>query len=128
MKNLTILIFIFLSISLTAQDTFKRNPPPRLPSGEIESFLTQPEFILSCLVLFFFIVVLMIEFFIIRMKLMESQQALKLLTVTLVIMSSIFLITASFETQEITPIIGLLGTIVGYLLGSNSFQSHSKSD
>ena len=42
----------------------------------------------------------------------------KLLGLIVVIIASIFLITAGYDSDQITPVIGLLGTIVGYLLSS----------
>ena len=36
---------------------------------------------------------------------------------TLVITAGLFLITSGYSQQQIAPMIGLLGTIAGYLLG-----------
>lgn len=39
--------------------------------------------------------------------------------VNLIIMSSLFMLIAGFSSERTTPLIALLGTIVGYVLGGN---------
>ncbi len=39
---------------------------------------------------------------------------------TLAVIAGVFLVTAGYSQQQIAPMIGLLGTIVGYLLGQRS--------
>lgn len=39
--------------------------------------------------------------------------------VVLVIIASLFVVVAGYTEQQITPVIGLLGTIVGYVLGKD---------
>jgi len=41
---------------------------------------------------------------------------------TLVIVSGVFLITAGYSQDQIAPMVGLLGTIAGYLLGKSEKQ------
>lgn len=38
----------------------------------------------------------------------------------LIIISSLFLVVAGYSDQQIAPVMGLLGTIAGYLLGKSS--------
>jgi hypothetical protein len=42
------------------------------------------------------------------------------ITLTLIIIAGLFLMTAGYSDQQIAPVIGLLGTIVGYLLGKSN--------
>jgi len=53
----------------------------------------------------------------------DSGAVLRLFTVPLVIVASVFLVVAGFTNQQITPVVGLLGTIVGYILGSHSARN-----
>ena len=39
------------------------------------------------------------------------------LAVTLIVVSSLFIITAGYSSEQIAPAMGLFGTIAGYLLG-----------
>ncbi|QTA83229.1 Uncharacterized protein dnl_56240 [Desulfonema limicola] len=41
---------------------------------------------------------------------------------TLVIVSGLFLITAGYSQEQISPMIGLLGTTAGYLLGKTETE------
>lgn len=43
----------------------------------------------------------------------------KLFIIVVVIGASLFLLTAGYSQAQMTPIIGLLGTIVGYVLGKS---------
>jgi heme/copper-type cytochrome/quinol oxidase subunit 3 len=44
----------------------------------------------------------------------------RMVGLTLVIVSGLFLITAGYSENQAAPMIGLLGTIAGYLLGKTS--------
>lgn len=43
--------------------------------------------------------------------------AVRVMGLTLVIVAGLFLITAGYSQDQIAPMIGLLGTVAGYLLG-----------
>lgn len=40
--------------------------------------------------------------------------------ITLIILSSLFLIVAGYNKDQVTPLVGLFGTIAGYILGKRS--------
>lgn len=48
-----------------------------------------------------------------------SPTTTKLFIIVLVVGGSLFLLTAGYSQDQMTPIIGLLGTIVGYALGKS---------
>lgn len=106
-------------------------PPPDItyqhkPQGS--HFLSADEFGLSFMVLAFGVFVFFLQFFLIRQKLFSPNQSIRAMIITLVIIASLFLISAGFTSDQITPIIGLLGTIVGYLLGSNQATLNEKTE
>jgi hypothetical protein len=47
-----------------------------------------------------------------------SHDVLKLFGTMIIVISSVFLVVAGYSDTQIAPVIGLLGTIAGYLLGS----------
>lgn len=47
----------------------------------------------------------------------EFIDALRYPIVLVIIVASIFLVTAGYDTSQMAPILGLLGTIAGYLMG-----------
>lgn len=50
----------------------------------------------------------------------SADSILKVFGTVLVIVSAVFLVVAGYSDKQISPVIGLLGTIVGYLLGRNT--------
>lgn len=46
-----------------------------------------------------------------------NREATNIFTVTIIITAGLFLMTAGYSSEQIAPMYGLLGTIVGYLLG-----------
>lgn len=49
----------------------------------------------------------------------------KIVGVTMVVVFGVFLIVAGYSEQQIAPIVGLLGTIAGYLLGREPGKSET---
>jgi hypothetical protein len=98
------------------------NPPPTrtelaaAPSGG-KLILSEYEFWLSAEVLFFGFVVLVAEFLLLRRAKITAEDALKVYAVSLIIIGTLFAITAGFDSNQIAPAMGLFGTIAGYLLG-----------
>lgn len=46
-----------------------------------------------------------------------NREATNIFTVTIIITAGLFLMTAGYSSEQIAPMYGLLGTVVGYLLG-----------
>lgn len=56
-------------------------------------------------------------------------EATRIFAVSVIVTAGLFLITAGYSDQQIAPMFGLLGTIVGYLLGkSPPGEQGTKSD
>jgi hypothetical protein len=77
------------------------------------------EFSLSLSVLAFGIIVLGLEVFLVWKHMVSQDAIVKFIIVTLIITSTLFLITAGYDNNQIAPAMGLLGTIAGYLLGKH---------
>jgi hypothetical protein len=54
-----------------------------------------------------------------------SQEATRVFTVTVIITAGLFLMTAGYTSEQIAPMYGLLGTIVGYLLGKTGYSEQN---
>jgi len=72
---------------------------------------------MSIAVLVFGIVVLGLEVLVVQRRNFSPNDATKLVAVTLIVVSSLFIITAGYSSEQIAPAMGLFGTIAGYLLG-----------
>lgn len=53
----------------------------------------------------------------------DNQWFVRVLVVPMCIVAAVFLTIAGYDQQQIAPVVGLLGTIIGYLLGSAPRQS-----
>jgi ABC-type transport system involved in cytochrome c biogenesis permease subunit len=54
-----------------------------------------------------------------------TGDVLRLFTVPMVIVAAVFLVVTGFSDRQITPVIGLLGTLAGYVLGVQSQKAGS---
>lgn len=48
----------------------------------------------------------------------DANNVLRVCALPLIIVSAIFLIVVGYSQQQIAPVMGLLGTVAGYLLGN----------
>lgn len=133
MRAFAVLSLVLMSISILptalaegdppapAPSMSMENPPPEAPpsraSSGLDRVLTDVEVALSLAVLGFGLVALLVLFLLMWKTGFDYQAGLKITTVTLVIVGTLFIITAGFDSEQIAPAMGLFGTITGYLLG-----------
>jgi len=137
MRNLTVLLLAsaacFLALHClvplaAAQPGIPTNvsaPPPSSGAGAVKTktFLSDFEFWLSAEILLFGLGVIVIEFLLLRKARVSAEEALRVYAVTLIIVGTLFAITAGFDSNQIAPAMGLFGTIAGYLLGKRAAPS-----
>lgn len=128
-KTIALLISLFLVLGLYAQiDTaeYKNVKTEQISNSSHNSQyqvihellpLSSWEFALSLVVLVFGMIVIGLEVFLVMKNKIDSENAVKFIVVTLIITSTLFLITAGYDNNQIAPAMGLLGTVAGYLLG-----------
>lgn len=141
LSRLLILFVMYLAIpiNLSGQNDSIAVEPSTVRPDKISSLINQPltepnsstvtrtpltmlEFFLSILVLVFGLGVILFETILIRTHKVSIEVSFKFLTITLIITSTLFLITAGYSNNQIAPAVGLLGTIAGYLLGKGTSQ------
>lgn len=81
---------------------------------------------LSFGILFFGIIVITSMGYLLKIGL-NPRSILRLFSVPLIIVSAIFLVVAGYGEKQIAPVIGLLGTIAGYLLGNSNDNDQAVS-
>jgi len=74
---------------------------------------------ISSVVLIFGLLVLLMIALLIRSG-KDTEAILRTFGTILIIVGAIFLVVAGYSTTQVAPVMGLLGTIAGYLLGKNN--------
>lgn len=122
-KYLIIAFLIFIFSILLPSINLAENPKPIL-SNEIPILLTDREYFLSILLLLFGCFIILVEtillYRIIKLVGGSIESIFITLTTTLIIIGGLFIVTAGFGTEQIAPVFGLYGAIIGYLLGQHS--------
>lgn len=103
-------------------ETKKMGSPKTGKSSPVD-WLSSFEFWMSFSVLCFGMLVFVIEIIMVKLTGFQPEQTIKLLAVTLIVISTLFIITAGFDSEQIAPAMGLFGTIAGYMLGRASGKS-----
>ena len=79
--------------------------------------ITNLELWLSIAVLVFGLAVVVGQVYLFQKREETTYEAMKYISVTVIIIGGLFLVTAGYGNDQIAPIIGLMGTIAGYLMG-----------
>jgi hypothetical protein len=96
-------------------------PTDKNSSGPQEvGLLSKFEFWLSIVIALFGAFVLVLEYRLLSRTRATATEILRIYGVTLILVGSLFLITAGFSSNQISPVSGLFGTVAGYLLGKTS--------
>ncbi len=112
------------------------NTPPAVGSENVNLPPVNPDIVptksmqevwLSLGVLVFGLIVVLAQAIIINRRQEPLSHSLKYLALSLIIVGALFLVTAGYGNSQITPIIGLLGTVAGYLLGRTQSEPAAKS-
>ena len=82
------------------------------------------EFWMSAMVLFFGLVVFLLEYLVLTKNdiTITSYNILSIFSITLIVIGTMFLLTSAYSVRQIAPAMGLFGTIAGYLLGRGSIK------
>lgn len=83
--------------------------------------------LLSITLLLFGLAVIVAALWRVDRKRLTENGALRLVGATVVVVMAVFLCTAGFTLEQITPAIGLLGTMGGYVLGRSERGSNGDS-
>lgn len=92
--------------------------PP--PAAGPEWWSNQNAMTMSAVVLIFGIVVLVLCAGLMRSSRPSPEAILRVFGTVLIITGALFLVVAGYTDQQVAPVMGLLGTLAGYLLGKGS--------
>lgn len=108
-------------------DVENKAPASQISSGRQLKVLSSLEFWLSILVLIFGCIVLTLEYMQLRTIKVTAEESLRIYAVTLIIIATLFSITAGFDAIQVAPAMGLFGTIAGYLLGKGTKRVQNRA-
>ncbi|MBW7901729.1 MAG: hypothetical protein H3C26_09645 [Rhodocyclaceae bacterium] len=80
---------------------------------------------ISAVVLVFGVTILVLAAILLRRTVVSADSILRVFGTVLIIIGAIFLVVAGYTEQQMGPVMGLLGTIAGYLLGKSNNNSGS---
>lgn len=106
----------------------RRLADPSSGSSTKVGWFSSFEFGISISVLIFGLLVFALEYAFIKSATFEPEQTIKLIAVTLIVISTLFIITAGFDSEQIAPAMGLFGTIAGYMLGRANNKEGAKEE
>jgi drug/metabolite transporter superfamily protein YnfA len=84
-----------------------------------EWWTTQNAMTMSTVVLLFGIVVIAICAVLMRGSRPSAEAVLRVFGTVLIIVGALFLVVAGYTDKQMAPVMGLLGTLAGYLLGKS---------
>lgn len=101
------------------------NPEPPSGGGLTRNDLSvSVELWVAGAVIAFGVFVIVIQYLLVRRKdEITAEELLRLFTVTLVVIGTLALIALGYSASQISPALGLFGSIIGYILGRSSAQA-----
>jgi VIT1/CCC1 family predicted Fe2+/Mn2+ transporter len=91
----------------------------QVPGGDLPWWSTTNAMTMSSIVLVFGVVVLTLAFFLIKAGI-SGEAVLRIFGTILIVFLAVFLVVAGYSDLQMAPVMGLLGTIAGYLLGKEA--------
>jgi|GEM_PF-5672532 len=103
------------------KDSAGSNPKfaPDVPEDVAAEWKTLARYFAGGVLIFGLILFLSILLFQYKRNFSLDTSVVQLLIIILVITAALFLIITGFSKEQITPIIGLLGTVIGFVFGAN---------
>lgn len=113
-----LLIIFLLDCLLINMAACQDLPPFNENKDSTASQIRQDAFILSLSTLVFGLILCLAEIFVIfrKKEVQWDQSTIRVLGLTMIIVFGSFLITAGYSEYQIASMMGLLGTVAGYLL------------
>lgn len=103
-------------------------PTPADSRSFVSHVLTNTAVFEAIMIYVFGLIVVVLEYVLLRKAQAKPEEVLRTFTITLIIILSLTVLTNGSERAEFTPIIGLFGTIIGYLLGSKGERSRKPAE
>ena len=126
-RKVSIGVAVFAAIACTVLVAVAQQPPPtpsppgpNLPPAVLD-LVSSRTLLLTLSLLLFGVFIIFLEYLLLRKRLNDKIDDLgKFFILTLIIIGTLVLVGAGFNADQIAPVIGLFGTVAGYLLGRSA--------
>jgi hypothetical protein len=88
---------------------------------EAGDFFSMGEFQLTVIIFLFGILALAVFVFLLRSG-RATPYTMRLFVIIILVFGTLLVVSSSYATEQIAPVVGFFGTIAGYLLGRNDKQ------
>jgi len=121
-----VILFLMAQLGSLYGANFGLSPDQLHPTNAVSNYVSQatdsdvssPEIRLSWGVLLFGAFIILLEFSVmLRLKKGWGTNSIRITGISLVVIAGLFLIVAGYSQNQIAPMMGLLGTIAGFLMG-----------
>jgi hypothetical protein len=96
--------------------------PPRMGAAAPSWWSVPDAMTISVTVLVFGLLVILLATYLIRAG-KNTEAVLRIFGTILIVMVAVFLVVAGYTDAQIAPVMGLLGTFAGYLLGKETSET-----
>lgn len=125
-------VAMVVGVLLAGESALAQNAPPP-PEAAVRIYdmfdlFNRKETWISLLVFLFGVVVIFASYLMNRRIQFNGDQVIRLLSVTLIVVGTLFVVSGSYQAEDIAPVLGLFGTMAGYLLGRSDRASNLGAD
>jgi len=103
---------------ILSEDPNSISPDDAEKLREVGSLFSTGEMNLTLIIIFFGVVSLVIFYLILRYE-NYTEFTLRIYVILILIIGTLLVVSSSYSTQQIAPIVGFFGTLAGYLLGKS---------
>lgn len=119
-------VFFFLSTAIGYSENLPTSPTSESIANLAPNYITHSTLIVTLAVLGFGTLCLIAQGVLLWRAKADSEAVLRNVTVSLVITLGICALTIGYNQQQIAPITGLFGTIIGFLLGQRISEARTR--
>ena len=110
------------SLAIVAEPFGNAPPPQQISASAVPRFVSllgNGEFMLSLIILVFGAFVIFMQFILLKKARPTATPAdiMRVFSITVIIVGVCLAMTAGYRTEQVAPVLGIFGTIAGYLLG-----------
>lgn len=110
-------------IFTTTSSRVAANPPPIVVGDQPFSFLSSREIWIALAIMLFGLAMAGFCLMMARSTAINADQIIRIAALLLIVTGTLLLVATGYDAQQISPALGLLGAIVGYLLGKSDSQN-----